>query len=338
MVVAVMTAVPISLLDRSRTRVGEQPEESLRASVARGQLAEQLGYQRFWVAEHHGVPGIASAAPPVLMAALAAATSTIRVGSGGVMLPNHQPLVVAEQTRALDALFPGRIDLGIGRSLGFTKLVRESLRVTEYRPEQFEADLAELLGHLAGTGPVRVVPEVADRIPVQLLATGSGLAVAARHGLPVVFGGPALHGDLSALESYRQDYRPSERWPHPRVTISLDVLIADTTEEARELLLPEAVALAESRSTGVFAALRPVSAAELDSLSARERSAVDRQLQHAAYGTAEQVHEQLTALVQRTGAVEVLASTSTYHREALAAADTALAGLAVQGRQVTGAP
>lgn len=329
-VALVMPAVPISLLDRSRTRAGEQPEESLRASVLRARRAETLDYRRFWVAEHHGVPGIASGAPTVLMAAIAGATTAIRVGSGGVMLPNHQPLVVAEQARTLEALFPGRIDLGIGRSLGFTKPVRESLGVPEYTPEQFETDLAELLAHLAGTGPVRAVPEIAARVPVQLLATGAGLAVAARHGLPVVLGGPALHGDLAALDGYRQDYRPSEQWPDPQVMISLDVLVADTAARARELLLPEAVAFAESRRTGVFAALREVRPAELDGLTARDRSAVDRQLEHAVYGTPEQVQERLTALVRRTGAAEVLASTSTYDREALAAADAALAALVLE--------
>lgn len=324
-----MTAVPISLLDRTRTRVGEQPAESVRASVARALAAEQLGYRRFWVAEHHGVPGIASGAPTVLMAAIAAATTTIRVGSGGVMLPNHQPLVVAEQARTLAALFPGRIDLGIGRSLGFTKPVRESLRVQTYSPEQFDTDLAELLGYLAGTGPVPAVPELAARVPVHLLATGAGLAVAARHGLPVVVGGPALHGDLTALEDYRSQYRPSEQWPQPQVMISPEVMVANTADHARELLLPEAVALAESRRSGVFAALRPVTPADLDALSPRERSAVDRQLQQAVSGTAGQVRDQLTALVRRTGATEVLASTSTYDREALSAADRALSALDV---------
>ncbi|HLS61881.1 MAG TPA: MsnO8 family LLM class oxidoreductase [Ruania sp.] len=322
-----MPAVPISLLDRSRTRSHERPEESLRATVHRAERAEKLGYHRFWVAEHHGVPGIASAAPTVLMAAVAAATSTIRVGSGGVMLPNHQPLVVAEQARTLAALHPGRIDLGIGRSLGFTSGVRKSLRVTEYSPEAFDADLDELLAHLGGTGPVRAVPEVDERIGVHLLATGSGLAVAARHGLPVVVGGPALHTGAGLLAAYRHEYRPSQPWPEPRVTISLEILIAGTVEEARELLLPEAVALAESRRTGVFAPLRPVRSTELDDYDKKVRSAVERQLRQAVYGTASQVHEQLTDLVRRTGADEVLATTSTYDRDALAAADTALAGL-----------
>ena len=205
--------------------------------------------------------------------------------------------------------------------------MRKSLRVTEYSPEAFDADLDELLAHLGGTGPVRAVPEVDERIGVHLLATGSGLAVAARHGLPVVVGGPALHTGAGLLAAYRHEYRPSQPWPEPRVTISLEILIAGTVEEARELLLPEAVALAESRRTGVFAPLRPVRSTELDDYDKKVRSAVERQLRQAVYGTASQVHEQLTDLVRRTGADEVLATTSTYDRDALAAADTALAGL-----------
>ena len=324
-----MPVVPISLLDRSRTRTGESVQESLRATVHRAERAEALGYHRFWVAEHHGVPGIASAAPTVLMAAVAAATTRIRVGSGGVMLPNHQPLVVAEQARTLAALFPGRIDLGIGRSLGFTSGVRKSLRVTEYAGEEFDTDLEELLAHLRGTGPVRAVPEIDEQVPVHLLATGSGLAVAARHGLPVVLGGPALYTGSEALAAYRRTYRPSPMWPEPRVTISLEVMVAETAERARALLLPEAVALAETRRTGVFAPLRPVRPGDLDDLDPRVRSAVERQLRLAITGTASQVRAQLTDLVQRTGAHEVLAATSTYDRDALATADTALAALQV---------
>lgn len=326
-----MTVLPISLLDRSRTRAGEPPEFALRATVARAKLAEESGYARFWVAEHHGVPGIASGAPTVLMAALAAATTVLRMGSAGVMLPNHQPLVIAEQARTLEALFPGRIDLGIGRSLGFTRRVRERLRTPTYSPEQFETDLGELLEHLRGRGAVRAVPEIAHEVPVQLLATGAGLAVAARFGLPVVLGGPALHGDLAGLAEYRRDYQPSRQWPRPHVTISLEVMIAETGARARELLLPEAVALAESRSTGVFAPLRQVSSADLDGSSEKVRSAVERQLRHAVAGTADQVRAELTALAQRTGAEEVMASTSTYDRDALAAADADLAALGLDG-------
>src|SRR5690625_3012015 len=137
--------LPLSLLDRSRTRAGEDHAAALHATVSRARRAEELGYHRFWVAEHHAVPGIASGSPPVLIAAVAARTSRIRVGSGGVMLPHHRPIVVAEQFAMLEALHPGRIDLGLGRSLGFTAPVREALGVTRYPPERFEREIGELI-------------------------------------------------------------------------------------------------------------------------------------------------------------------------------------------------
>ncbi|CAM3729661.1 MsnO8 family LLM class oxidoreductase [Occultella aeris] len=319
---------PISLLDRSRTRAGEEPGLALRASVRRAQRAEVLGFHRFWVAEHHAVPGIASGHPPTLMAAVAAATRSIRVGSGGVMVPNHRPLLVAEQALMLEALFPGRIDLGLGRSLGFTKPVRAALGVEGYSPEDFARDLTAVLAFLHGTGPVTAMPPLPAPPGIHVLATGSGLGVAARLGLPVVVGGPVLFGDLRGLSEYRSAYRPSPAWPEPRVTISLEVMIAGTAERARELLLPEAVALAESRTTGSFGPLRRVGTAEADGLPQKVRSAVGHHLDQAVHGTQAQVRAELGDLIRRTGAAEVLASTSTFDHDALAAADAALADLA----------
>lgn len=317
--------VPVSLLDRSRTRQGAAPAAALLHTVERAQQAEELGYRRFWVAEHHAVPGIASGSPPVLMAAVAARTERIRVGSGGVMLPNHRPVVVAEQVRMLQALHPDRIDLGVGRSLGFTAPVRRALGVTRYDLEQFAADLTALQDFLTDSGPVTVMPDGVPPPPVFVLATGRGLPVAAERGLPVVVGGPALHGDLTGLEAYRQAFRPSPACPEPQVVVSLDVMIAETTERARELLLPEAWAMAESRTSGAFPALRPEPVAPL---TARQQTVVDRQLELAVHGTAPEVLDRLGRLVERTGAAEVLASTSTYDRSALADADAALGALA----------
>lgn len=319
----------ISLLDRSRTRVGEPPGDALRATVERAVRAEQLGLHRFWVAEHHAVPGIASGSPPVLMAAVAAATRTIRVGSGGIMLPHHRPLVVAEQARMLTALSGDRIDLGLGRSLGFTAPVRAALGVTAYGTDAFARDLAALRDFLVDAGPVTAQPTGVPAPPLFVLATGAGLTVAAELGLPVVVGGPVLRGDLSELTAYRRQFRPSAACPDPYVVISLDVMVAETAERARELLLPEAWAMAESRATGAFPPLRPDPPA---GLTAKQHEAVARQLDLAVRGTAGEVAAQLADLVTRTGAAEVLASTSTYDREALAAADAALAALATQPR------
>src|SRR3954451_9060852 len=221
----------LSLLDRSRTRVGEPDAAALSGTVARAVDAEQLGFGRFWVAEHHGVPGVAGAAPAVLLAAIAGRTTTIRLGWAGVMLPHHQPLVVAEQFATLSAFAPGRVDLGLGRSPGFTAPVRRALREHE---TDFAAALAELRAYLAGTAEVTARPRPAAPVPMTVLATGRGLTVGPALGLPGVGGAPALGvgGDpapgLAALARYRDEYRPSAEHPEPVVAVSLDVLVADS--------------------------------------------------------------------------------------------------------------
>ncbi|MGW1347614.1 MsnO8 family LLM class oxidoreductase, partial [Kribbella sp. NPDC002412] len=148
---AALTGVPLSVLDRSRTRVGESEAETLRQTVELARQVEELGYKRFWVSEHHSVPGVVGSAPTVLAAAVAAGTSRIRVGTGGVMLPNHRPLVVAEQFGVLESLFPGRIDMGLGRSVGFTNGIRRALGVEKDAAEDFAAQVQELLGYFEGT-------------------------------------------------------------------------------------------------------------------------------------------------------------------------------------------
>ncbi len=318
----------LSLLDRARTRAGEPDAAALRATVARAASAERLGFGRFWVAEHHGVPGIAGAAPAVLLGAVSAATSTIRLGSAGVMLPHHQPLVVAEQFATLTAFAPGRIDLGLGRSPGFTPPVRRALRQTE---RDFAADLAELRGFLTGTGEITVHPRPVGDVPMHVLATGQGLQVAAALGLPVIVGGPilGLAGDpgpgLAALAGYRRDFRPSEQLARPRVSISLDVLVADTAAEAADLLLPEAWAMALSRTTGSFPPLEPVAAVRAASPTPRQQRYLEQTAAAAIAGTAAQVAGRLAELLERTGASELVASSSTFDRAALAASDSALA-------------
>jgi luciferase family oxidoreductase group 1 len=317
--------VELSLLDRSRTRVGEPESAALSHTVERAVAAEKSGYRRFWVAEHHAVPGIASGSPPVLLAALGSRTSTIRIGSGGVMLPHHQPLVVAEQFLMLEALFPGRIDLGLGRSPAFTAPVRRAMRQDESAPDRFTADLAELRDYLDGTGPVTAHP-VSDRsIPMFVLATGQGLAVAARLGLPAVLGGPLLDSPESAaaLAGYRREFRPSPRAERPRVTIALEVTVAETDEQARALVLPEAWAMARSRSTGVFPPLEPVG--ESASWTDQTRRRVEAAVRRAVAGTPQTVRRRIEQLADRTGAEELLATTSTYDRAALAASDAELA-------------
>ncbi len=315
----------LSLLDRSRTRVGAPDADAIEATVARAVHAEQVGYDRFWVAEHHAVPGIASGAPAVLLAAIGARTDRIRIGSGGVMLPLHQPLVVAEQFLVLEALHPGRVDLGLGRSLGFTPPVRRALRRDHDDGDTFEDDLVELRGHLEGTADVTARPATGPPVPIHLLATGCGLEVAARLGLPVVVGGPVLDSDElpDALARYRRAFVP-HGGSAPRVTISLDVVLADDDATARELALPEAWAMAMSRQTGEFPPLESVAAIRAATWSSQVRRRVEASLDRAVAGSPTTVRRRLESLAERTGADELLASTSTHDREALLASDRML--------------
>lgn len=318
----------LSLLDRSRTRAGVAEAAGLGHTVERAELAERLGYHRFWVAEHHAVPGVASGAPAVLLAAVGARTHSIRIGSGGVMLPNHQPLVVAEQFLVLAGLHPGRVDLGVGRSSGFTAPVRRALRHDSDRPDAFSEDVAELRAYLERTAPVTARPVLEEEVPLFVLATGRGIDTAARLGLPVVLGGPVLAdpdvGDR--LAAYRRDFVP-HRGSLPWVTVSTDVLVADTDREARDLALPEVWAMVRSRRTGTFGPLEPVGAIRGASWDDQDRRRVEAGLEAAMAGSADVVRRRVEQLVDRTGADELLVSGSTHDRAALAASDAAVAAL-----------
>jgi luciferase family oxidoreductase group 1 len=320
--------VRLSLLDRSRTRVGAPDAEALEATVARAVHAEQLGYERFWVAEHHAVPGIASGAPAVLLAAVGARTSRIRVGSGGVMLPLHQPLVVAEQFLVLDALYPDRVDLGLGRSLGFTAPVRRALRREVDAVESFSKDVAELRGYLEGTADVTARPAAPRPVPMHLLATGSGIELAARLGLTVVVGGPILDSEElpDQLGRYRRDFRP-HRGSTPWVTVSLDVIVADDDATARDLALPEAWAMALSRQSGEFPPLESVADIRGAAWPAQVGRRVEASLDCAVAGSPATVRRRLEQLAARTGADELMSSASTHDRAALLASDRLLAEL-----------
>jgi luciferase family oxidoreductase group 1 len=307
--------VPVSILDRANSLVGSTEAEALNAVVHRAQRAERLGFRRFWVAEHHGVPGIAGSTPTVLMAALAARTQAIRIGSGGVMLPNHQPLVVAEQAATLEALFPGRIDLGLGRSLGFTPAVREALRTGKDATQDFPQDLAELTGFLRGEAPFTARPRNDAATPLFVLATGQGLATAARAGLAVVVGGPSLfqrdgHATHRGLDRYREQFRPSTWHAEPYVIASANVAAADSREAARRLLLPESWALARSRSQGEFRALADVDdvVARLhgEGVTGRDRQRVTENLERSIHGTPQEVRAGIEDLMRFTGADELM--------------------------------
>jgi luciferase family oxidoreductase group 1 len=316
--VDVTAPLRFSVLDRSLVRRGRSAAESLQRTVQFAAEIEQLGYHRFWVAEHHGVPGVAGAAPTVLAAAVASATSRIRVGTGGVMLPNHPPLVVAEQFGVLEALHPGRIDLGVGRSLGFTSAVREVLGSGQEEAERFGQQLAEMLRYFEGIGTVPAVPAEGARPPVFVLATGSGAEHAAQAGLPLVIAGVRGDDQLKvAIRKYREDFRPSVWASEPHVVLSRSVAVAETAEQARRLLVPEAWSIACSRVRGVFPPLEPVQDVLDRSMSRWEREQFDRAMRGHVHGTEDEVADELQSLVDDTGADEVLVTTSGHDQSAL---------------------
>ncbi|MER6782660.1 MULTISPECIES: LLM class flavin-dependent oxidoreductase [unclassified Streptomyces] len=312
----------ISILDRSRTREGHTAPQALRDTVELARAAERLGYHRFWVSEHHSVPGVAGSAPAVLAAAVAGATRRIRVGTGGVMLPNHQPLVVAEQFGVLESLFPGRIDMGLGRSVGFTGGIRRALGRDTGDADRFEEQLTELLGWLDGTQrahpEVHAHPAEGLRIPAYVLATGEGAGIAARAGLPLVVGDLRARDRITeVIERYRAQFRPSAAGSRPYVVVSGTVAVADTAGAARRILVPEAWSLAYSRTRGSFPPLRPAEEVEALAMTPKERELYESGLAGHIHGTREQVAEQLAEVAARTGADELLVTTSTYDRTAL---------------------
>jgi luciferase family oxidoreductase group 1 len=309
-----------SVLDRSRTREGHTDAEALRDTVGLARELEALGYHRVWVSEHHGVPGVAGSAPTVLAAAVAGATRTIRVGTGGVMLPNHRPLVVAEQFGVLESLFPGRIDMGLGRSVGFTGGVRKALGRGKDDAEDFEAQLGELLGWFRGTSPTGVHARPAEglSVPAFVLAMGEGAAIAARAGLPMVIGDLRNRAKMQrGIDHYRAHFQPSPWASEPYVVISGTVAVAATPEEARRLLVPEAWSMAYSRTHGTFPPLPPAERVEALTMTAKERGFYESGLAGHIAGTEEQVADELETVLKETGAQEVLVTTSTYDRSAL---------------------
>ena len=234
-----MTA--LSVLDLSPVTEGGSPARSMRNSVDLACRAEALGYRRYWVAEHHNMPGIASAATAVVIGHIAGGTSTIRVGAGGIMLPNHAPLVIAEQFGTLDALYPGRIDLGLGRAPGTDQRTAFALRRTLHGdPDDFPRDVLELQGYFREPGPadhVRAIPGSGQNVPIWILGSSLyGAQLAAMLGLPYAFASHFAPAALMhALDAYRETFRPSEQLSKPYAMAGFNVFAAGTDEEGHRL-------------------------------------------------------------------------------------------------------
>ncbi len=301
-------ALPLSVLDLAPVGRGQTVGESIAASVALAQRAEEAGYRRVWYAEHHNMPSIASSATSVLIAHVAAHTRTIRLGAGGVMLPNHSPLTIAEQFGTLASVHPGRIDLGLGRAPGSDQATAYALRRDPAAAERFPQDVLELQGYLTGESRVPGVQAVPGRgtdVPLYVLGSsmfGAGLAAAL--GLPYAF---ASHFAPQLLEpavaAYRRDFRPSAQLDAPYVIAGVNAAAADTAEEAREMLRATRRRLA----VGLFGQGRDLSDDEADVLlSAGAGRHVDAMLTHTAAGTPDDVREQLTAFARLADADELI--------------------------------
>ncbi|MEU8149871.1 LLM class flavin-dependent oxidoreductase [Nonomuraea sp. NPDC048901] len=308
----------LSILDRSLVREGHDPATALRDTVRFARQAEELGYHRFWVSEHHSVPGVAGSAPTVLAAAVAAATDRIRVGTGGVMLPNHRPLVVAEQFGVLEALNPGRVDMGLGRSVGFTGGIRRALGHGKEDADEFGGQLEELLGYFTGDQRghpgVHALPAEGLRPQVFVLAMGSGADIAAEHGLPMVIGGGGVRL-REAISRYRAGFRPSAWAAAPYVIVAANVAVGETAREAELLQVPEAWATARSRTSGAFPPLSPAERVLATAMTERERALFEESRKGQIHGTAHEVEIELGALVELTGADEVLVTMNSFDLE-----------------------
>jgi luciferase family oxidoreductase group 1 len=307
--------IPLSVLDVAPVSAGSTAGDALRASLRLAQHVEQLGYHRFWVAEHHNMASIASSSPAVLLAHIASVTSTIRIGSGGVMLPNHAPLVVAEQFRMLEALHPGRVDLGIGRAPGTDQATARALRRTEagLNAEEFPQELGDLMAYLKGEatfgagGSVAASPSP-DTVPDVWLLGSSGYSaqVAGILGLPFAF---AHHfssaNTLPAVDIYRSSFRPSEHLAKPYLMIAAMAIAADTDERAQWLAGPAGLAFLRMRTGRRGPLPTPEDAAEYPYTAMDLAFIADRQVGQAI-GSVATVHEQLSALAEATEADELM--------------------------------
>jgi luciferase family oxidoreductase group 1 len=310
----------LSVLDLSPIVEGGDAADALRRTLDLARHAERWGYERFWLAEHHNMTGIASAATAVVIGYVAAGTSTIRVGAGGIMLPNHAPLVVAEQFGTLATLYPGRIELGLGRAPGTDQAAARALRRPPDAADAFPDDVAELLSYFRPAEPgqlVRAVPGAGVDVPVWILGSSLfGAHVAAALGLPFAFAShfaPRMLGDALAL--YRARFRPSERLGRPRVMIGVNVVAADTDAEARRLVTSLQQAFVNLRR-GRPGPLPPPADGFEETLAPLDRLGLDEMLACSVVGGPEAVARGLAALAERTGADDLMVTSHVYDHRA----------------------
>jgi len=301
-------SVPLSVLDLAPVAAGHNAADALAGTTRLARRADELGFRRFWVAEHHNIPSVASTAPEVLIAHLAARTDRIRVGSGGVMLPNHAPLAVAERFGMLEALHPNRIDLGLGRAPGTDQRTAMALRSTS--PERFEEQFAQLRGHLGGGYGAMSAVAGEHTVPAlwMLGSTDGGARIAAKLGMPFVFAHHFHpHFTEPALELYRALFAPSDMLDAPRTIVAAGIVVGDDDDDALRRALPGGVSMLRLRQGRP----EPIpSVADAEALVARlgesELAVVQDAIDRAIVGGPETVHAGLLDLVERTGADELM--------------------------------
>jgi len=301
--------IPLSVLDLSPILEGGDAGQSLRASASLAQAAERLGYTRFWMAEHHSMPGIASAATAVALSFVGSQTSSIRIGAGGIMLPNHAPLTIAEQFGTLESLYPGRIDLGLGRAPGTDQAAAYALRRSLHSDaDQFPNDVVELMNYFkVDNGRVRAIPGEGCNIPIWILGSSLyGAQLAAMLGLPYAFASHfAPQMMMEAIRVYRERFEPSEQLDKPYVMLGFNVIAADSDEEAQLLSTSIQQAVVALRA-GQPMQLPPPKSGYADALPMQARSVLDNFLTCSAIGSQETVRAQVNAFVDRTGADELM--------------------------------
>ena len=315
--------IPLSILDLAPVTEGSTPRQTFANTLDLARHAERLGYHRYWLAEHHNMPGIASAATAVLIGHVAGGTSTIRVGAGGIMLPNHAPLQVAEQFGTLDALHPGRIDLGLGRAPGTDQAAAKALRRYYASADEFPADVIELLRYFDPAQPdqaVQAVPGAGSDVEVWILGSSLfGARLSALLGLPYAF---ASHFAPDALEQalalYRSEFRPSSRLAQPRVMLALNVVAADDEGEARRLFTTQQQSFVNLRRGHPGLVPPPLARAEdIDTFCRpEEKAGVDRALACAVIGGPDAVRDGIAAFIARHQPDELLLTANVFDHHA----------------------
>jgi luciferase family oxidoreductase group 1 len=314
-----MFMIPFSILDLCPITEGGSPAQSFQNSLDLAQHGERWGFKRFWLAEHHGMPGIASAATSILISHVASGTSTIRVGAGGIMLPNHSPLVVAEQFGTLEALYPGRIDLGLGRAPGSDQATSRALRrnlATD--ANQFPEDVMELMDFISPEPNqlIRAVPGTGAKVPVWILGSSLfGAQVAAMLGLPYAFASHFAPAEMmQAIALYRSKFRPSEQLDKPYVMLGYNVFAADTDTEATLLASSMQQAFVNLRS-GRPKQLPPPVEGYMNRIGPAERALIEQVLPCSAIGSPSTVAKALDDFIARTSADELMITSQIYDHQ-----------------------